>query len=213
MRTILTFGDSNTHGSRPTPPDGARAGRYGPAKRWPTVMAADLAGDWHLIEEGLPGRTTQYEDPGMPANMDGHAGLLMAFKSHAPVDVLTIMLGTNDLKTRFAATPLSIAGGIAGLLDLALSPEIAEANPGMRILLICPPPVREQGIFAGQFIGAAGTSQKLADIYAALADARGVAFLDAGSVIEVSDIDGIHFDPEAHQALGRAVALKVASLG
>ncbi|KNG93499.1 SGNH/GDSL hydrolase family protein [Pseudaestuariivita atlantica] len=212
MRTILTFGDSNTHGSRPTPPDGRSVGRYGPSKRWPTVMAADLAGDWHLVEEGLPGRTTQYEDPGMPANMDGHAGLLMALKSHAPVDVLTIMLGTNDLKTRFAATPMTIAGGIAGMLDLAQSPEMAEAHPALRILLICPPPIREIGVFANQFIGGEGTSLQLRDMLATLANARDVAYLDAGSVIRVSDVDGIHFDPDAHRALGRAVAAKVSTL-
>lgn len=212
MRTILTFGDSNTHGSKPTHPDGTHEGRYGPDTRWPHVMLRGLASDWHLIEEGLPGRTTRYEDPGLPANMDGHAGLLMALKSHAPVDVLTIMLGTNDLKARFAATPMAILGGIAGLIDLVQDPLIAADHPRMRTLLICPVPVREIGCFAGQFLGAEGTSQKLADLYATLASARGVAFLDAGSVIDVSDVDGVHFDPAAHLALGRAIAAKVTTM-
>ena len=212
MRTILTFGDSNTHGTRPAPMDGSDAGRYGPAQRWTTRMAADLGGDWHLVEEGLPGRTTQYEDAGMPANMDGHTGLLMALKSHAPIDVLTVMLGTNDLKTRFAATPMTIAGGIAGLLDLLQHADTMAANPALKVLLICPPPVVEVGIYASQFIGAQGTSQKLADLFAAMAAARGVGFLDAGSVMKVSDIDGIHFDADAHEKLARAVAAKVLSL-
>ena len=78
--------------------------------------------------------------------------------------------------------------------------------------MICPAPVLEQGPIRSEFTGAREVSLKLPPLYRALAEARGVAFLDAGQVIEVSPTDGIHFEPEAHQALGKAVAEAVGKL-
>ncbi|MGR3501933.1 SGNH/GDSL hydrolase family protein [Pseudaestuariivita sp.] len=212
MRTILTFGDSNTHGTMPLPADGSPGGRHGLTERWPRVMLEALGEGWHLVEEGLPGRTTCRSDPGSLVEMDGGTGLMIALKSHAPVDVLTIMLGTNDTKTRFAATPMQIMGGIAGLLDLVVLPDVQEAHPGLKVLVICPPPVQERGVLADMFMGAEGVSAKLADLCATLCTARDVRFLDAGSLISVSPVDGVHFDAEAHAVLGRAVARTVRSL-
>lgn len=204
-QTLLTFGDSNTHGSAPirVPGEGER---YGPEIRWPRVMASRLGAGWHLVEEGLPGRTTQWDDPVMGGHMNGFAGLKMALASHRPVSLLTIMLGTNDLKTRFQPTPARIAAGVAGLLDHALHRDVAPQHPGMQVLVICPPPVKEVGPIRSEFIGAAAQGPGLAPVLADLAEARGVAFFDAGSVIETSEVDGVHFDPEAHQVLGAALA-------
>ena len=83
---------------------------------------------------------------------------------------------------------------------------------GFKVLLICPPPVVEVGPIAGEFLGAAARSQGLAQRYQALAAARGIGFFDAGQVIKVSAQDGIHFEPDAHAALGRAVAQAIARL-
>ena len=122
------------------------------------------------------------------------------------------MLGTNDTKTRFGATPERIAAGIAGLLDIAMSLEMQERHGGFRILVICPPPVLEQGPIRSEFTGAREMSLKLPGLYATLAAARGAEFLDAGAVIEVSSVDGIHFEAEAHRSLGAAVAEAVVRL-
>jgi lysophospholipase L1-like esterase len=211
MPCLLTFGDSNTHG---TPPIIVRGEyhRHGAQIRWPQVCLRALGAAWDLAEEGLPGRTAQYDDPVMGAHMNGRDGLKIALHSHGPVDVMTLMLGTNDVKTRFAATPEMVLSGIAGLLDVALSLEMQARHGGFKILLICPPPVEEVGPIAGEFYGAAARSRALAPLYRDLAAVRGIGFLDAGQVIRVSPQDGIHFDADAHRDLGLAVAEAIGRL-
>ncbi|SIO17288.1 GDSL-type esterase/lipase family protein [Vannielia litorea] len=199
---ILCFGDSNTHG---TPPMAARGRheRFGRDTRWPCVMAAAM-GDVELIEEGLPGRTTQHDDPVMGAFMNARPALRMALRSHAPLDRLVVMLGTNDCKARFQPSAEKIAAGIAGLLDIAMSEEEAARHPGMRITLLAPPAPVEAGPFAAEFAGA--SQLRLAPALAALAGVRGLDFFDAGSVIPVSPVDGIHIAAEDHVVLGKALA-------
>ncbi|MGL6209205.1 MAG: SGNH/GDSL hydrolase family protein [Paracoccaceae bacterium] len=211
MPVLLTFGDSNTHG---TPPivTLAEYHRFDAATRWPRRVLAALGPGWELVEEGLPGRTAQFDDPVMGAHMNGRDGLKIALLSHGPIDVLTLMLGTNDVKARFAVTPAQVVAGIAGLLDIAQSAEMQGRHGGFRILLICPPPVLEQGPIADQFYGAAALSRGLAGPYAALAAARGCGFLDAGAVIGVSPVDGVHFEAGAHAVLAEAVAGAVRGL-
>ncbi len=206
MPTVLTFGDSNTHG---TPPiiDRSVYARFGADVRWPVRMARDLG--WDLIEEGLPGRTAQFNDPIMGPHMNGQAGLRMALESHGPIDLLVIMLGTNDVKARFSATPEGVTGGIASLLDIAQGAEMQTRHGGFQVLLICPPPVVEVGPIKAEFYGGAVRSQALPPLYAALAAARGCGFLDAGRVIAVSPLDGVHFDEAAHGVLAAAVAAAV----
>jgi lysophospholipase L1-like esterase len=211
MPVLLTFGDSNTHG---TPPiiDRAEYHRFGPGVRWPTVTLSALGQGWELVEEGLPGRTAQYNDPVMGDIMNGRPALRMALQSHGPIDVMTLMLGTNDVKTRFATQPEQVVAGVAGLLDVAKSLEYQTRHGGFRILLICPPPVVETGPIKTEFWGGAARSQALAPLYADLARSRGVAFLDAGQVIAVSPVDGVHFNEAAHAKLGRAVADAISAL-
>ena len=201
----MTFGDSNTHGTPPIQTRGVYD-RYGAGVRWPTVTLATLGPEWDLIEEGLPGRTTAHADPVMGAHMEGQLGLRIALQSHGPIDVLTIMLGTNDLKAHFGLSPAGIAAGVAGLLAIANSDEYQTRHGGFDVLLICPPLVLEQGPIVDVFYGAAAKSAKLAPLYADLAAHWGAKYLDAGQHIGPSQIDGVHFDPDAHVALGHAVA-------
>jgi lysophospholipase L1-like esterase len=208
-RTVLTFGDSNTHGSPPNVGDGAYA-RFGAGVRWPTVMQAQTG--CNLIEEGLPGRTAgALTDPVMGPHMNGHLGLRIALQSHGPIDVLIIMLGTNDLKMHFGLTAAGITGGVAGLLAIATSDEYQIRHGGFTVLLVCPPPVLEQGPIRDQFWGAAEKSQALPPLYAGLAQQWQVGFLDAGAHIAPSPVDGVHFEQEAHVTLGKAIAARVAA--
>lgn len=209
MTVLMTFGDSNTHGTPPIVDLGAYR-RFDAATRWPVLAARALG--WDLVEEGLPGRTAQFADPVMGAHMNGQDGLKIALQSHGPIDVLTIMLGTNDVKARFGASPELVTGGLASLLDIAQSPEMQTRHGGFRILVICPPPVLEQGPIADQFYGARARSLALPPLYAALARARGCGFLDAGEVIEVSPQDGVHFEAESHATLAQGVAQALADL-
>ncbi len=209
MQTILTFGDSNTHGTPPMTMRGTPA-RFDAATRWPGVMQA--ATGCTLIEEGLPGRTAcAAADPIMGPHMNGHLGLRIALQSHGPIDVLTIMLGTNDLKAHFGLTPDAITAGVAGLLGLALGDEYQTRHGGFQVLLICPPPVLETGILAAEFQGGAAKSHELSGRYAALALSRGASFLNAGDHITSSPIDGIHLDAANHAALGQAAAQRILS--
>ena len=204
MPTLLAFGDSNTHGSLPRGPDDAFE-RYPDGVRWPTVAHAALPTGWRLVEEGLPGRTTRFPDPIMGDHMDGWLGFKIALMTHAPVDLITIMLGTNDVKARLGATPEMIAAGIAGLLDLLRDPEMAARVGTPKTLLIAPPPVKVEDDRAAEWLGAAEKSRGLAPLYSQVAETYGVKFLDAATHITVAPGEGIHFTSEAHQRLGRVV--------
>lgn len=206
MPVVMCFGDSNTHG---TPPivDLAVYGRFGPGGRWPSRVGQALGCE--VIEEGLPGRTAMFDDPIMGAHMNGQAGLKMALESHGPLDVLVLMLGTNDVKTRFTSTPQAVLGGIASLLDIAQHRVMQDRHGGFRILLICPAPVVEVGPIKDEFWGGAARSQALPPLYQALAQARGIDYLDAGQVIAVSPLDGVHFDEAEHAKLADAVTAKL----
>ena len=210
-KTVLTFGDSNTYG---TPPAEARGEnrRFGPDIRWPCVMARELGADWHVIEAGLPGRTTSLADPVMGAHMDGQVGLRIALEGHGPIDLLTIMLGTNDAQTHHARSAEQIVGGLAALLSIARSEPYQTRHGGFDILIIAPPPTMEQGTYRDTQMGAAQKSQSFAALMAALAAHWGVPFFDAGAHISVSPIDGVHIAAEDHQTLGAALAEKVRSL-
>lgn len=205
MPILLTFGDSNTHGTPPITTRGVYQ-RYDAATRWPTRAAALLGPDWHLVEEGLPGRTTCFDDPMMGDHMNAVLGLRLALNSHGPLNYMTLMLGTNDVKTRFGASAEQIVAGIAGLVDMALGPEMAVRHPGLKLLLIAPPPVQELGPLTAEFIGAAAKSQALGPLMGAYAQARGLGFLDAGAVLQTSPLDGIHYATDGHEALSIAVA-------
>lgn len=205
MPTLLTFGDSNTHGSPPMTDRGTYA-RFPRTVRWPGVMIDALGPDHDLVEEGLPGRTAQWDDPCMDGLMNGHPALRQALQSHGPIDLLILMLGTNDVKTRFGASPEQITGGIAALLDLATGIEMQTRHGGFQTLLVCPPPVTEAGVLATDFWGSAVKSRALPPLYGALAASRSVAFFDAGGVIATSPVDGVHFDEAAHRTLGLAIA-------
>lgn len=210
-RTVLIYGDSNSHGSPPMH-DFDGEPRFDRFTRWPGVMAGCLGTDWQVIEEGLPGRTTVHDDPVDGPHRNGLLILPAILHSHKPIDLIVLMLGTNDLKLAFAMTPIEIAGGIDKLLRLIAQSECGPQSAAPRVLLIAPPPVLEAGCLAEMFAGGASKSGHLAKHYAALATLRGALFLDAGQIIRSSPLDGVHFDAAEHGKLGRAVADAVNSI-
>jgi lysophospholipase L1-like esterase len=212
MPTLLTFGDSNTHGSPALPPPGPANARFDHHTRWPCVAHQALGPDWQLVEEGLPGRTAQFDDPVMGAHMNGRIGLRIALCSHGPIDVMTLMLGTNDVKARFSTSAEQVASGIAGLLDIATGEEMQTRHGGFRILLICPPPVIEVGPYVKEFTGGAALSRALPPLYATLARTYACGYLDAGQIISVHPDEGVHYGAAAHRTLGLAVAGAVRAL-
>jgi lysophospholipase L1-like esterase len=215
MRTILCYGDSNTYGTAPMQhlEDDHRFGLGGTTagERWVSVMRRALGADWWVVEEGLPGRTTVLDDPIEGVHKNGLTYLTPCLESHRPVDLVTIALGTNDLKARFGMPPADIAAG-AGILAETVAKTLAGFGQTAKVLLIAPPPILETGCLADMFAGGAAKSQAFATHYKAMAARLGVGFLDAGSVIASSKIDGIHFDPAEHQKLGQAVAAAIRGL-
>jgi len=210
VRSVLCYGDSNTFGTATVDrPDG----RYGPDERWPGVLRNALGAGWLVIEEGLGGRTTVSDDPVEGADKNGRAYLYPCLRSHRPLDVVAIMLGTNDLKHRFGKTAWDIAEGVGVLVTLVKTSGAGHNEGVPEILVISPPPMlRELPLHAELFRGGYEKSLELAGYYKALAERLGVRFFDAGSVMTSSKIDGFHLDPEAHAALGKAVATEVGKI-
>ena len=208
MRNVLCFGDSNTYGSSPLTASGDWM-RYGPDIRWPRRMAALLGPDWHVIEEGLPGRTTCHDNPFEGPHKNGLKLLPAILESHAPIDVLVMMLGTNDLKAHLGLTAFDIAKGLRTLMLRIAASEAGPDRGPPAMLLVSPVPIEECGPTAESLAGGAAKSRRLAGLCDALASEFGAGFLDAGAFAEVSPRDGVHLEPEAHLALGEAIAAKL----
>jgi lysophospholipase L1-like esterase len=171
-------------------------------------MQRELGADFEVIAEGLNGRTTVHGDPIEPYR-SGAEALPPCLMSHTPVDLLILALGCNDLKKRFSLAMADIAEGAARLIFLARA--YSEGRDGRRpkILLIAPPPFAKLTDYAEMFEGSAEKSRLLGERYRAIAKREGVAFLDAGRVIRCSDLDGIHYEADQHELLGRATAKAV----
>jgi lysophospholipase L1-like esterase len=131
--------------------------------------------------------------------------------SHAPVDLVILALGCNDLKKRFSVSAFDIAEGAARLIFLARAyGQAPDARPP-KILLVAPPPIARLTAYAEMFEGGQEKSLLLGQRYRDVAEREGVAFLDAGQVIRCSDLDGIHYEVDQHDLLGRAAAKAVRS--
>ena len=168
-------------------------------------MQAELGHGWHIVEEGLSGRTTVFEDE-IEAGRRGISAITMLMESHSPLDLVIIMLGTNDLKARFGATARDI-----GLGWLRIAKTIRErclwfTSPNPRILLVAPPPVLDTPNLVESFTGAPEKSARFALLGKTIASANDLLFFDAGSVVSSSEVDGIHLSPESHIILGKELA-------
>ena len=204
-KTILCFGDSNTHGTMPMTSMTDRS-RYAWPVRWPGILATELGEGFHIVEEGHPGRTTVHPDPLEGIHKNGLAVLPALLESHRPLDLVVVLLGTNDLKARFSLTPFDIAYGVGRIVDTTRNSESGPTGAAPSVLLVSPPPIIEVGILAEMFAGGEAKSHRLAAAYCELAADRGIAYLDASRHIQSSSADGIHLSAEAHVRLGRAVA-------
>jgi lysophospholipase L1-like esterase len=211
MRTVLCYGDSNTHGQVP---GGTLLDRYRYEQRWPGVLARELGSNWHIIEEGLSGRTTVRDDPIEGTLKNGRTYLRPCMMSHAPLDLIVIMLGTNDLKSRFSQPASEVAMGIGCLVH-----DIKELLPGPggtcpEILVISPPPMLDDIKEWEQiFKDAPPKSRELALAFEIIADSLEVHFFDAGSVVACDPVDGFHINQHAHEGLGIALAREIEAIG
>jgi lysophospholipase L1-like esterase len=218
MKTILCYGDSNTFGWKPVSFDPLDTllvfseYRFDISKRWTGIMAGKLGEQYHIIEEGLPGRTTVWDDPVEGEDKNGEKYLLPCLLSHAPIDLVLLMLGTNDLKMRFSVTAFDIAMSIGKLIGIIKGSSTGAEGRSPEVLLISPPPLGKLSKF-GEFLeGGTEKAKKFANYYQRISKQLGCEFLDAGKVIESSPIDGVHFEEKEHTKLGRALADKVKTI-
>lgn len=201
MKTILCYGDSNTWGFDPS-----SGGRYPPEVRWTGVLRRELGEGYTVIEEGLNGRTTVWDDPVQGVHRNGSTYLLPCLESHMPLDLVILMLGTNDLKTRFSVPALDIANSAGRLVEIIQRSGTGPNGSSPAVLLVAPPPTGKLSGYAEMFSGEAEKSRKFGRYYRQVAEQYGCYFLDAGEYVVSSDLDGIHFEPEGHLSLGRAAA-------
>ena len=112
MKNILCYGDSNTWGFIP-----GSGKRYTEDIRWTGLLQRGLGHGYQVIEAGVNGRTTSFDDP-FCNYLNGWKSLPYSLLSAKPVDLLIISLGTNDLKFTDAR---GSSKGIEAIINLALS--------------------------------------------------------------------------------------------
>lgn len=199
---ILCFGDSNTHGFRAD--DG---GRFDESQRWTQLLQNALGEDYLVIEEGLSGRTTCFDDP-LQEGLKGLDYLYPCLKSHAPLDLLIIMLGTNDCKERFRANAYCIGLGMARLVKKAQTCD-CWGGKQPNILVVAPPAIGEEmlntPVAATMGEEAVEKSRQLAHHYQLQCQALGCGFLDADGC-EFNPIDYMHLTSQGHRQLAARFA-------
>lgn len=206
MRQILCFGDSNTFGLIPGVP-----GRFKWGIRWSSILDERVRRKgYRVIEEGLCGRTTIFDDT-FRKGRKGTDLLPVLLEAHSPLDIIVLMLGTNDCKTAYGATPEQIGDGIEELLD-----QIQTFNPEIQIVLVSPialgDRVWEEGYDTEFDKNSVVVSKKLPQVYKRIAEKRGIEFLAASDYAKPSGTDREHMDAENHRHFAEAITAKIESL-
>lgn len=210
MQHILVYADSLSWGI--VPDTRQRLPFY---QRWPGVLEHALNHHGHairVIEDCLNGRRTVWDDPFKPGR-NGLTGLQQCIESHSPLALVILLLGTNDFQSMHQNNVFHSAQGIASLVNAI---RLAPIEPGMPIppvLIVAPPPISTpKGMIAAKFAGAQQKCSGLAEAYSRVCMDLDCHFFDAGSVVESSQVDGIHLDAPEHLKLGQALATVVAEL-
>ena len=199
MKTVLCYGDSNTYGYNP-----ANGLRYPENVRWPGVLRRLLGNEYTVVEEGCNGRTTVFDDPA-EGWKNGYDYLKACLNSHKPVDVVILMLGSNDLKDFFHATAAQIADGAGVLAETILEFLPLKQGYAPTVILVAPPLIGP-GIGSSPFRyafdeTAIARSKEFAKEYKRVAAEKGCIFFDAAAVATASEEDSLHLTAEAHKAL------------
>jgi len=207
-RHILCYGDSNTWGY-----DAVSGGRFDDDLRWPMQLARQLGEEWLLAENGVNGRTTVFEAP-INEGLNGLTHLVPAMLAHAPLDLLLLMLGTNDCKQRFSATAQNIADGLRRLIAKAQSLAVWRQEP--RILVVAPmvidARIYDTPAAAGMGAGCAEKSHALPALMAQVAGEMGCDYLDSNPYVNPSPIDWMHLSPDSSVPLAAALAQKISQM-
>ena len=205
---ILCFGDSNTWGY-----DAATGGRFDDDTRWTMQLSKRLGEKYYVIEEGLSGRTTCFEDP-LNEGLSGLSVLAPILQSHAPLDLLVIMLGTNDCKQRFAATPVNIKDALTRLVKKARQLDVWRSVP---LILIVAPIIIDERLYSspntvGMGDGCVEKSRQFPQLFQDAARDMDCAFLDCNPYVNPAEGDYMHFNPDSNRCFTQALEEKIIEL-
>jgi lysophospholipase L1-like esterase len=203
--SVLCYGDSNTWGCRP---DGG--GRFARSERWPGVLEIALPNGGHVIEEGLSGRTSAFDDP-FDARLNGLSYLPVSLGSHLPLDAVVVLLGTNDLFLPNRLAARASARGIAAVVECVRTSACGPGEGEPALLVLVPPPFGPLGALAADSPHGMEESERFSAAFEAASLEHGFEILDLREVAASSTIDGIHLDAESHVAIGTAVAHRLAT--
>jgi len=186
--------------------------RMNEEERWTGIVANGLGTGYTVIEEGLNGRTTVWDDPlnGPPKN--GLKYLIPCLASQKPLDLVILLLGTNDMKNRFSMPTIEIARGINVLVEVIHKSESGIDGSSPEILLLSPPYLNDVTSFDGEFRNSYNKSQKLPEYIEKVAEQQSCHYFDSSKIMVVSELDGVHPDIGEHGKLGKAVIKKVQSI-
>lgn len=205
MKTILCYGDSNTYGLKSD-----LQTRYPREVRWTGILQKMLGEEYYVIEEGLGGRTTVWDDP-IEDYKNGKKYLLPCLDSHKPLDLVILMLGTNDLKTRFSVSAFDIAAAMENLVKTILKSDAGLDFDAPQLLLVTPVPihsVNHPGLDQ-MLAGAEEKSRLLAPYYEEIAKRYQIHYLNPEGKVEVNDVEGIHYTEKGHAQMAELMAGKV----
>ena len=204
MKQILVYSDSLSWGIIPNTRQ-----RQPFNKRWPGVLELSLnrlGDDVRIIENCLNGRRTVWEDP-YKNGRNGLQGLSEQIEMHSPLDLVIICLGTNDFQSMHMLNAWHSAEGMRALVNCIRQAPIEPTMTTPPILIVAPPEITEpKGLIAPKFVGAELKCQGLSKALGKVAEETECAFVDAGTIITASQVDGIHLDEEQHLALGATLA-------
>jgi len=209
MNTIVCFGDSNTWGCPPFANIAQTPDRLPPHQRWPNVLGRHLGEDTWIVEEGLSGRTTVFDDPIEGLHKNGMRTIIPVLESHAPLDILIIMLGGNDFKEQYGISAYNSARGMLTLVQ-TIKGHYALIDTCPEILIVTPPAITE---LAEPAMWGEGWKKCVDHAYylEQVANRTGCFHYDANRVAKTG-MDGCHLEPEEHEALGKALAEEVRSI-
>lgn len=200
MKNILCYGDSNTNGC------GCRTGmpRRERFNRWTGVLQKNLGfEEYYVIEDGLNGRSTHFSHPTV-RHTDGYETSDVAVTNTFPLDLVIIMLGTNDLAPRYGSNVYSAAGWIMRIMANMRATAFETGNVVPKFLVIAPPPLGEAAKELDFTDDIIEESKNFSRVYREMAEIEGAYFFDAAPITKTG-YDGIHFDDESHFALGNAI--------
>ncbi len=197
---ILCYGDSNTWGYI----SGSNHERYGNKERWTKILSELLGNRFEIIEEGLNSRTLISNDTRVgKEGKNGYEYLIPCLDSHDPIELVILMLGTNELKSVYNKTAKKIGEILEEyFVKTILNRKSQFKNSYPKLLLVTPPIVNENADYCKQgnkYVGATKKSEELDTIYKGIAEKYNCYFLSNDSLC--TGMDGVHLTKDSHKKL------------